>query len=254
MAWYNPSWPYRVKITALATKVDADLADYPVYVDLHDLPAGFHANVNQTDARDIRVTTSNGTTEVPREVVFYIAASDTGELHFKGDVDGDTDTDFYIYYGNSGASEPAADATYGKNNVWTNSYGAVYHMGEASGNLADSTINGYTMTAAGTPGYAQAGKLGSSVQFSNDDDFYRNASPPAIFQSVPTSITLSAWMNSTDFNTLRVISLHGDNGNAYLGVNTSGTIHWNVNQVTSSWKTHSSAGYSDLVLCGRDMD
>ena len=63
MGWYNASWPYRVKVTTLAVKVDADLVAFPVYVDLNGLPAGFHSNVNQTDARDIRVTTSDGTTE-----------------------------------------------------------------------------------------------------------------------------------------------------------------------------------------------
>lgn len=147
MAWYNGSWDYRVKITVLAAEVDADLTDFPVYVDLSDLPVGFHTNVNQTDARDIRVTTSDGTTEIPREVVFYTAASDTGELHFKGDVANATDTDFYIYYGNAGASDYATTDTYGRNNVWSG-YHFVAHLqanatdskAGATGTVTDATL------------------------------------------------------------------------------------------------------------------
>ena len=55
-------------------KVDADLSDFPVYVDLSDLPAGFHSNV-QDGGADIRVTESDGETEVAREVVYYDAGS-----------------------------------------------------------------------------------------------------------------------------------------------------------------------------------
>ena len=128
MAWYNASWTNRVKVTVLATKVDADLTNFPVYVDLSGLPAGFHTNVNQTDGRDIRVTKADGSTELAREVVFYDSATNTGELHFKADALANaTDTDFYIYYGNAAATEPAVGATYGRNAVWSD-YKAVYHM------------------------------------------------------------------------------------------------------------------------------
>jgi len=82
-SWYNSSWLRRVKVTILASKVDGDLTDYPVYVDLSKLPSDFHTYCNQTDARDIRVTKQDGVTELPREVVFYDSATDTGELHFK---------------------------------------------------------------------------------------------------------------------------------------------------------------------------
>ena len=78
MAWYNSNWKYRVKVTVQYSKVGSTLTNFPVYVNLSNLPSGFHANVNQTDARDIRVTKSDGKTELPREVVFYDASTDTG--------------------------------------------------------------------------------------------------------------------------------------------------------------------------------
>ena len=77
--------------------------------------ADFFANVESAggdDGGDIRVTTSNGTTELPRQVVSIDVGSETGELHFEADSLSSTQpTDFYIYYGNVAASEPAASAT-----------------------------------------------------------------------------------------------------------------------------------------------
>jgi hypothetical protein len=161
--WYNTSWLYRVKVTILASQVDADLTDYPVYVNLADLPSGFHSHVNQTDGRDIRVTKADGVTELPREVVFYNSSTDTGEVHFKytGTLSGTVDSDVYIYYGNSGASDYASSDTYGKNNVWTNSYKAVWHLNEASGSHYDSTSNAVTGTVTGSP-QGGTGKIGKS--------------------------------------------------------------------------------------------
>src|SRR3989344_5568263 len=176
-SWYNTSWAYRVKVTVLATKVDADLTDYPIYVNLANLPAGFHTNVNQTDARDIRVTTSDGTTEVPREVLSYTAATDTGELHFKGTVDGDTNTDFYIYYGNASATEPAIDATYGAENVWDSNYKLVQHLKEdpsgSAPQMLDSTSNDNDGTSAGTmlSEDSVGGQVGNALDFDGSNDY-----------------------------------------------------------------------------------
>jgi len=198
MTWYNNNWKYRVKVTILASKVAVDEVDYPVYVDLSTLPAGFHTNVNQTDARDIRVTTDDEETEVPREVVFYDSATDTGELHFKGDVDGDVNTDFWIYYGNSAATEPAVDATYGSQNVWTNSYQAVYHLqqdpsGNGAGAVKDSTANAYHLTPSGSP-ILGTGKLsGKGITFDGADDQLKDTDQ--VWLNTDNAITVQMWNN-----------------------------------------------------------
>ena len=134
MAWYDINWSYRVKMTVLSAKVAADLTDFPVYVDLSDLPAGFHTNV-KTDGGDIRITKADGTTALAREVVFITPGSSMGELHFKAagaTLKAASNVDFYIYYGNSGASEPAASATFGSQNVWSD-YSGVWHFQEGTG-------------------------------------------------------------------------------------------------------------------------
>lgn len=175
MGWYNASWDYRVKITVDNTQVDADLTDFPVYVDLSDLPAGFFTNV-KSDGGDIRVTKTDGTTEVPREVVAISTGSSTGELHFKADgtLSSSADTDYYIYYGNAGASEPAASATYGRNNVWTDYY-SVHHLQEdpsgSAPQMLDST-GSYDGTSAGSmnSGDSVTAQIGKGLDFGGTDD------------------------------------------------------------------------------------
>ena len=147
-------WDYRIKITVDSSQVDADLEDFPIYINLADLPGGFHSNV-RGDGGDIRVTKSDGKTELAREVVFYSSTTDSGELHFKnsGTLSSATDTDFYIYYGNTAAKGYTASSTYGRNNVWTD-YEAVYHLE----NGVDSTGNGRTLTKQGKVTFATSSK------------------------------------------------------------------------------------------------
>ena len=190
MAWYNASWTYRVKVTVLASKVDADLTDFPVYVDLSDLPADFHTNVG-TGAVDIRVTTSDGTTEVPREIVFYTNATDTGELYFKGNLLNASDVDFYIYYGNGAASDYAAGDTYGRNNVWKSTYKAVYHLGDGTTlSTTDSTSNANNLT--NTSSVAIAGKVEGGVDFNATADLSKT-SPTGLSTTFP--VAMQFWAN-----------------------------------------------------------
>jgi len=202
IAWYDPSWNYRTKVTVASAEVGATLTDFPVYVDLADLPAGFHTNV-KTDGGDIRVTRSDGTTECAREVVTYDSVTDTGELHFKANsLSSTVDTDFYIYYGNSGASEPAASATYGAENVWDSNYKAVYHLNDlTTSTVKDSTASGKngTKLAANEP-IQTTGQLGYAQEFDGTNDEIDLGS---IVSSDPlmingSDITISFWARIDD--------------------------------------------------------
>lgn len=193
--WYNYSWPYRLKLTIEADKVDADLTDYPVYLNLANLPSSFHSHVNQTDARDIRITKGDGTTELPREVVFYNSSTDTGEVHFKysGTLSGTTDTDVYIYYGNTGASDYATTATYGRNNVWDSAYKGVWHLNESSGTHYDSTSNNNDSTAisVATQGTANA-KIGGADDFNGTTSYINLGTGSSL--DFAGDATLQAWI------------------------------------------------------------
>lgn len=143
MAWYNSNWDYRIKITVDKNKVNDDLNDVPIYLDLSDLPTDFYDSA-RSDGGDIRITTNDGETEVPREIVNYDNTNNKGEVHFKGTLSNTENTEFYIYYGNSSASDYANDATYGAENVWDGNYRLVSHDG-----LNDSTSYANNGTASG---------------------------------------------------------------------------------------------------------
>jgi len=221
MAWYDSNWDYRVKVTVASAEVDADLTDFPVYVDLSDLPAGFFSHV-KSDGGDIRVTKTDGTTEVPREVVAISTGSSTGELHFKasGTLSSSSDTDFYIYYGNSGASEPATTATYGRDNVWSD-YAAVYHMNEdpsgSSPQMVDSTGNGYDGTSAGfmTSGDLITGQVGKGLDMDGSNDEINIGTTPHF--SNATAMTWSLWANSP--TGVRSFIAKGTNSSPFEGIN-----------------------------------
>lgn len=224
MAWYDSNWSYRVKITIASSQVDADLTDYPVYVDLSDLPSGFFSNV-KSDGGDIRVTKSDGTTEVAREVVFITTGSSIGELHFiaAGTLSSSSDTDFYIYYGNSGASEPASSATYGSENVWNSNYAAVYHLQEDPSGTApqmiDSTSNSHDGTSAGTmtSGDSVAGKLaGQSLDLDGSNDEINIGTSPNWTST--STFTWQCW-SQTSSAAAKSMLAKGTNSTPFDGIN-----------------------------------
>lgn len=237
MSWYNTSWNYRIKITVDHAKVDSNLTDYPVYVDLSNLPSDFFTNV-KTDGADIRITKSDGTTELPREVVAISTSGSTGELHFKADSLSSTiDTDFYIYYGNSSATEPASNATYGSENVWSSAFKLVTHL---ETNFTDSTSLNNNGINNGTTDIA--GKLsGRGRQFASGNyiDFGNNTS-----LDITNGMSLSGWYYSTSSSLYRTFMNRGynENGDYYYGL-------YNNNQKLQIWcdgTNHYNSGANDV--------
>jgi len=163
MAWYDSDWQYRAKITVQSSKVTATQSNFPVLIDLVDFGSGhgIWGNVLSTGA-DIRITRADGETLCAREIVAINKGSKTGEIHFKANsLSSSSNTDFYIYYGNSGATEPTASSTYGKYNVWDSNFKGVYHMQEAAESIVSSTsqqVNEYD--PASSSGTSVAGIIG----------------------------------------------------------------------------------------------
>ncbi len=169
--WYDTSWNKRVPLDIQSSQVNATLTDFPVYVDLSTLGNEFFANVQSLGA-DIRITTSDGVTEVPYELVSINTAGKTGELYFKAPtISNSANTRFYIYYNNPGALGYATTDTYGAQNVWTNSYEGVWHMNDVGSTITDSTANAYTGTkGAGTTAPTEiSGTLGKAQRFDGGD-------------------------------------------------------------------------------------
>ena len=176
------NWSKRVKVTVDETKVPGDVDNFPIYVDLSDMPATFSDEV-QADGDDIRVTYNDGKTEVPTDLVNIDTTGDTGELHalFEEDLFGDMDSELFVYYGNSSATAYADTHTLGSTNVW-NDCKAVYHMEEDPSGTApqmlDSTFNSYDLTAETTMtgGQSEAEDIGNAIHFDGSNDAFTNAS------------------------------------------------------------------------------
>lgn len=194
MAWYNTSWLYRKKITVDYTKLTADVSNFPVYISLDGLGSNFWSAV-KNGGGDIRITKSDGTTELAREVVSCNTATSKGELHFKADsISSSTNTDFYIYYGNSGASDYGVTDTYGRNAVWSNGYISVYHLNETTvtsgSTITDSKgANNGTVVNTGLSS-SSSGQLGNCIAFS-DTAYIRLANESAF--DVTTAFSHSTW-------------------------------------------------------------
>lgn len=234
MAWLSDTnFQYRTKITVLAAQVAADHTAFPNYLPLNLMNAGFHSHCNQTTAQDIRITTSDGSTEVPREVVSYDAATDTGEVHFKGNIDGDTDTDFYVYYGNAAATDYAVNHANGANNVWDANYMGVWHLNQAvSGNQTDSTANPAVFTptvysggSAFEAGDLVSGQVGKGISLESSKHQYLTTATSVTKLDITGNYTLSGWVKGADWVEGNSFINHGD-GAAYLqyymGVRTDG--------------------------------
>lgn len=241
MAWYNASWSNRLKVTIDNTKVPGDLTDFVVYLDLSDIGTshGFWSTV-KSDGADIRVTKSDETTEVAVEVVTIDTVAETGEVHFiaDGTLSSSSDTDFYVYYGNSGASMPAVTDTYGRNAVWAD-YDFVCHM-EAT--PVDSTGNHTGLSYQNSPTEVTGKLAGGSAHDMNGSTQYLSV-PDSDSLSVglysgTSESTISAWIEpdtqgTTDANDMPLFSKYteyllgheGSNGFYYrtTGGNNGGT-------------------------------
>ncbi len=198
--WYDEDWSRRVKITIDNADVPTNLTDFPVYIDLSDLPSTFFDLV-QSDGDDIRVTEADGLTELPFQINSINTSLDTGEFHFKADLSSSTDSEFYIYYGNPSATPYAASATYGSQNVWTNGYSTRYSLNENPDNsgpqfLNSTSTSGHATKRAGGGGLTSSnlvtGIIGNGIN-------HTSANHGATFNQLSFSgtFTTSMWWNAS---------------------------------------------------------
>ena len=184
--WYDSDWSYRRQITIDHTKVD-DVADPSTTY------AGFPVLVYATglsdilpNGEDIRFTTSDGVTELPREIESYSAGTLYAwvKVTLTKDASDSTNDTIYMYYGNALVSEPAPGSTYGSQNVWTSGYEAVYHLHD---DFNDSTGN---HNAANNGSVDTTGKVADGQDFIPVDEIQ-----PGNWSVGGSAVTIQAWFN-----------------------------------------------------------
>lgn len=146
--WYQQDWNYRLQITpdgaySVGTRF--------LQVDLSNMPAAFWSNV-KSNGGDIRVTSSDGETELPFHVTNFDAVAETGTLYIG--TSGTLSASYYIYYGNGAASPNTETDTFGAENAFNN-IELAYTLDADDGFLNMSDISAYELTGSGT-GYSAA--------------------------------------------------------------------------------------------------
>lgn len=159
-----------VTVTTLATAVDEAVPFVVVY--LSDLPADFHtamSDASDTDGKTIRVSTSDGTTQLACVPIGVNTSTDTGCLIFLGTgMSASVDVDYRIYVGNAALSMPTASGGMGEQAVFA-AYAGVYFPGM---DTRDWTSGGRTLTAVNSPGTAASGYEGITAATYNGTSSY----------------------------------------------------------------------------------
>jgi hypothetical protein len=242
MGWYNSSWLKRIKITTDNTKVSN--ANDVVYYDLSLLPSGFWSAVTSTGG-DIRVTKDDGETEVAREVSGFDDTGEVGSLWIKtdGNLSTSTDSDFYVYFDNSSAVEPAFTDTYGRNNVWGSDTIRVWHLTSNGTNSKGSN----DMTLVGTPTFTNE-IVGRAMTVPSDGTQYGTIGQSNQFTSLSAGFTITAYIKSPTMTTVGKQIISNYNGGNF----TTGVWYFAWSDISSgqgkivfSMGRGSSVGYQD---------
>lgn len=251
VAWYSSAWDYRQKISVNYSKVpNSDQTEFPVYLDLSLLSDVFFDEVSASGA-DILITKSDGTTKLPRELVSLDSSSKTGEIWFKADLSHLTTTDFYIYFGNTLATE--SNST----DVWDNGYLMVQHMNTdpttSAPQALDSTINSSNGISGGSMTSLDlvSGAIGNAIDFDGFDDRYNlgNAGVKGLSQ-----ITYSSWINVQSGTDTRYIALERKNGSTRARlqyyVSTGNTVVLDIEPIEGSQTGRTSCVSSTTLTNG----
>lgn len=197
--WYDSDWAYRRQIIIDHVKVadsanpSKTYADFPILISVDGL-----VNVNANGA-DIRFTSYDGITELPREIESYSSGSLKAwvKIMLTKDSSDVSDDVIYMYYGNVNAVEPDVDSAYGSESVWkTDGVNAgaaiVQHMKDftiSAVNNSAANIKKGIKKAAYEP-IESIGKIASGQSFDGVDDYIDNGT--GIEKSVDW--TIIAWI------------------------------------------------------------
>lgn len=251
-----------VTVTTLATAVDEAVPFCVVY--LSDLPADFHtamSTASDTDGKTIRVSTSDGATQLACVPIGVNTSTDTGCLIFLGTgMSASVDVDYRIYVGNAALSMPSASGGMGEQAVFA-AYAGVYFPGV---DTRDWTSGGRTLTAVNSPGTAASGYEGITAATYNGTSSYHYYSGTQGVNDWPITMETIAYCNNTttDSNifTLRKFSttqplftlyFRGNTGSDRVIINARGDSGSTVSASTST--TFSSSTYYYLTAT-RDDD
>ncbi|MBN2340926.1 MAG: hypothetical protein JXX29_22920 [Deltaproteobacteria bacterium] len=202
-------WASRLKITIPADQIDVTVQSFPVFVNAANLSPYFrYILLQNSNGADVRVTTADGTTVLPSEVVVPTADFSQASVYFLANLlSSSVDNIFYIYFDNE-----FADPLFNSDEVWPN-YSGVWHFDSTV--TSDSLQDEDVVAAKGVPGV--------SMNAANDDDAVGGQSlafseSNAVVEfsqdeyelDLSGDFTVSAWINPTDLTENTIMSRGND--------------------------------------------
>ncbi|MGD8334159.1 MAG: PilC/PilY family type IV pilus protein [Desulfobacterales bacterium] len=215
-AAYANSYNYRKRITIDHNRVSSScthLDSFPVLIDIQTDPnlktTAYGGHVFAAAGHDI-IFEGAGGGQLDHEVLSYDGSSGSLLAFVRlPQVSSESDTVFYIRYGNSSVSSSQQNV----GGVWDSNYDVVLHLQESgngsSNEYKDSTTNGHHGTGgglagAGNPSYTPGrtnGLYGYAQNFDGSNDLIRL---DAIEDSTWSAVTVQAWINPNDFGDDRI--------------------------------------------------
>jgi len=234
--WYDGNFKRRIKITIDKDKVQEDVEDFPVYLDLSLFSDSFWDYVKE-DGADIRITKGDKVTECAQDVVSCDTALKTGEMYFLApNLSSSEDTYFYLYFDNPDAFGYVYFSTYGADACWKD-YLLVSHDGMLSrANHVDNTV----FVANDNPS-AVTGKIGDSGDFPSDPRPYIRMYD-TLEEFGFSELTFSCFAKTDDGDTANQVlfTLYGNSDDSFyywLDDNSNGIRTWREWNGSSAYRT-----------------
>ncbi|MHA2204190.1 MAG: DUF2341 domain-containing protein, partial [Candidatus Hodarchaeales archaeon] len=194
--WAYPWLQYRKSIQINSNKISGRLSDFPLLVDINDTDL-FNSSKVQIDGRDIAFGDAIGT-RLPHEIESFNQAGNGTHAHLIAwvripNLSSTKSNSIFMYYGNK-AVYNQEKAT----NVWNSNYAGVWHLGDdPSPYYYDSTINSNNGVGLNSPLNDTTSKIDGGISFDDSNDRAINISHSSSL-TLPTNITVSAWINTTN--------------------------------------------------------
>ena len=217
--WWNSSWTYRKKLTIDHNQVTATLTNFPILVSITDSDLSSKA---QSDGDDIVFINATGT-KLNHEIEHFNGT--TGELIAWVNVtslSGSTDTEIYMYYGNSTCSSQENVA-----GVWSSKYTAVLHL---NSNFNDSVDGNFPTNSPGAS--LVTGKIGKGADIQVDGDEIDYNTSSALGATVTTG-TVEFWMNASEASYDYLVDIGYASG--IIAANFDGTTNPYLRTYWNSW-------------------
>ncbi|MFW9855154.1 MAG: DUF2341 domain-containing protein [Candidatus Thorarchaeota archaeon] len=190
--WADTRWEFRKNITIQSSKVLADLANFPVLVNLYDPDLQQDA---QASGNDIMFSDNSGNI-LDHEIESYERVYNRTHSHLvawvKMNLSSTQNTIVSMYYGN-----PAAAAQENPTAVWEENYVGVWHLGEKSGNARDSTSFATSGNLNGGVTQGNLGQIGYAYDFDGNSGTTVSAGDPidGHLDFGTGNFTVSTWIN-----------------------------------------------------------